>query len=126
MENYKSIYCTNCKKHTDNSDKLSAVLEGKRVCKVCSKMNGVYTLIKKDDNNFIKTSNEVRWVVYDAIGRHKQTLNYIKEGTSLLMSPFNDNFTWMTTIIDNILNKDDFSVEFETNNSIYTLYLPIK
>ena len=49
MENYKSIYCTNCKKHTDNSAKLSAVLEGKRVCKVCSKMNGVYTLTKQDD-----------------------------------------------------------------------------
>ena len=102
MGNYKSIYCVNCKKHTGNLPKLSAVLDGKRVCKNCSRMNGVYTLVKKNDSNFIKTSNEV------------------------LMSPFNDNFTWMTTIIDNILNKDDFSVEFETNNSIYTLYLPIK
>lgn len=126
MKNYKSIYCVECEKHTNNSPKLSAVLEGKRVCGNCSRMNGVYTLVKKDDNNFIKTSNEVRWIVYDAIGRHKQTLNSIKEGTSLLMSPFNDNFTWMTTMIDNILKKDDFSVEFETNNSIYTLYLPIE
>jgi len=125
MENYKSIYCTNCKKHTDNSAKLSAVLEGKRVCKVCSKMNGVYTLTKQD-GVFIKTSNDVRWIVYDEVGRYKESLDDIKNGTSLMMSPFNDNFTWMTTIIDNTSHKDDFSIEFETNNSIYTLYLPIK
>lgn len=126
MENYKSIYCINCKKHTGNSPKLSAVLDGKRVCKNCSRMNGVYTLVKKNDDNFIKTSNKVKWIVYDAIGRYKESLDVVEEGTSLLMSPFNDNFTWMTTMIDNILKKDDFSIEFETNNSIYTLYLPIE
>lgn len=125
MEDYKLIYCTNCKKHTENVKKLSAYLEGKRVCNICSKMNGVYTLVKPD-SNFIKTSGDIKWLVYDEIGRFKQSYNDIVLGSSLLMDPFNDNFTWLTTMVNNILNKDEFSIEFETNNSIYKLYLPIK
>lgn len=125
MENYNLIYCTDCGKHTENTPKLSAVMDGKRVCCECSKMNGVYTLIKPD-SNFIKTSEDVMWVVYDEVGRFKETLDEIKVGSSLLMSPFNDSFTWLTTIVNDIVEENEFSVTFETNNSIYKLYKPIK
>ena len=43
-----------------------------------------------------------------------------------LHKEFQSKSPYRYLVFDNILNKDDFSVEFETNNSIYTLYLPIE
>lgn len=125
MENYKFIYCLDCGKHTENVPKLSAVMSGNRVCKECSRMNGVYTLVKPN-SNFIKTSSDINWVIYDEVGRFKETSNNIKAGSSLLMSPFNNNFTWLTTIVKEIIQENEFSVTFETENSIYKLYKPIE
>jgi hypothetical protein len=41
---------------------------------------------------------------------------------SLLMSPFNDFFTWQTTPITEIIEQRDGYIKFKTSNSIYELY----
>ena len=126
MGNYKKIYCIECEKHTDPISKLSAVREGLRVCSECRRMNGVYTLVKPDDKTFFKGSSEVKWVKYNEVGVYKNTLDDIEVGTSLLMGPFSDSFTWLTTIVKEIINNNELFVEFETENSLYILYKPIK
>jgi hypothetical protein len=41
---------------------------------------------------------------------------------SLLMSPFNDFFTWQTTPITEIIEQRDGYIKFKTENSIYELF----
>jgi len=37
------------------------------------------------------------------------------------MSPFNDSFTWQTTVITEIVEKREGYVKFKTENSVYEL-----
>lgn len=45
----------------------------------------------------------------------------MKIGRSLILSPFNVTYTWMTTPITEIIKNDDYEKEFKTKNSHYIL-----
>lgn len=81
-----------------------------------------WKLIRERDG-LIKQSKEVIWLEWDENGRFKAKHNRPAVGRSLLMSPFNDFFTWQTTDITEILElSSDFSyVKFKTKNSNYEL-----
>ena len=122
MENNNKLYCTDCKIVTEHAPKLSAVMDGYMVCSECSKMNSFCSLIKVGDEYFQKHSRDIRWIEFDENGRGKA--QHIKPmiGCSLIMSPFNDYFTWMTTIVTEIIEEYDNYVHFKTENSEYKLY----
>jgi len=42
-------------------------------------------------------------------------------GLSLIMSPFNQFFTWQTTPITEIVEEQDDYIKFKTQNSVYRL-----
>lgn len=122
MKKNNKLYCTDCKKLTKHSPKLSALMDGYMVCGKCSKMNGFCTLIKVGDESFQKHSRDVRWVEFDEIGRGKGSHDNIMVGSSLMMSPFGLSFTWMTTVVTEIIEEYDNYVHFKTENSEYKLY----
>lgn len=119
-------YCTDCKKITEHTPKLSAVLDGKLVCCECYKMNGFCTLIKEGSGNesFHKFSKKVGWIrwVNDKISVNK-IYKHPRIGDSLVMSPFNHSFTWQTTPITEIIKRKPGFIHFKTNNSEYKLYI---
>ena len=115
------LYCLNCKSLTKHTPKLSAIMEGKMVCTVCSTMNGLCQLTKVDDERFIKTSKDFKWVEFEN-HRGKDLHDTPKVGYSLLMSPFNPYFfTWQTTEIVELISVSDNEVNFKTKNSHYIL-----
>jgi NAD-dependent SIR2 family protein deacetylase len=121
MKTNNKLYCTNCKKITNHTPKLSAIMDGAMVCTKCSKMNGFCTLLKLGDEFFEKHSKDIRWVEFENdIGKAMHLNPEI--GYSLMMSPFNDSFTWMTTVVSEIIEKNENYVEFKTENSVYKLY----
>ena len=122
MKNNNKLYCTDCKKLTKHTPKLSALMDGCMVCGKCSKMNGFCTLIKVGDESFQKHSRDVRWVEFDEIGRAKGLHEKPTVGYSLIMSPFGLSFTWMTTIVTEIIEEYDNYVHFKTENSEYKLH----
>jgi hypothetical protein len=69
-----------------------------------------------------KYSRDVLWVEWQEDGTFKEQFKEIAIGRSLIMSPFNEYYTWMTTVLTEILESDETFVKFRTNNSIYTLY----
>ena len=115
------LYCTGCKKLTKHTPKLSAIMGGSMVCTKCSKMNGFCTLVKVGDEFFEKHSKAITWIEFEN-GRGKAMHDKPQIGYSLMMSPFNDMFTWMTTIITEIIEESDNYVHFKTENSEYKLY----
>ena len=43
-------------------------------------------------------------------------------GRSLIMSPFNQSFTWQTTTITEIVEQQEDYIKFKTGNSNYELF----
>ncbi len=86
--------------------------------------NGFKWKLVRERDGLTKQSKEVIWLEWDENGRFKAKHNEPAVGRSLLMSPFNDFFTWQTTDIIEILElSNDFSyVKFKTKNSNYELF----
>ncbi len=83
-------------------------------------MGDLYNLIRKKDG--IKNqSMDIIWIEFDKFGRFKEKYDEPAIGRSLLMSPFNNFFTWMTTPIIEIIDKEENYLYFKTKNSEYIL-----
>jgi hypothetical protein len=79
-----------------------------------------WKLVRERDG-LTKQSEQVMWIEFNNDGRFKEKYDEIGLNRSLIMSPFNDFFTWQTTTVNEILEQTDEYVKFKTNNSIYTL-----
>ena len=82
------------------------------------KMN--WRLVRERDG-LTKESNDITWLEFDENGRGKERHSEPAVGRSLIMSPFNDYFTWQTTTVTEIVEQRDGYVEFRTMNSNYKL-----
>lgn len=84
------------------------------------------TLIKTEDDSFVKLSSKVGFIKYDENDRGKELLNKPELGTALLMSPFNETYTWLTTTIEEIIEEKHINgvnyLKFRTMNTLYELY----
>jgi hypothetical protein len=62
------------------------------------------------------------WIEFNDEGRFKSKHDEPAIGRSLIMSPFNQFFTWQTTPITEMLEERDGYIKFKTENSNYTLW----
>ena len=72
-------------------------------------------------HKIFKHSEKVMWVEFNDDGRFQEKYDEIGLNRSLIMSPFNDFFTWQTSTVTEILEHTDEYVKFKTTNSVYTL-----
>ena len=79
-----------------------------------------WKLVRERDE-LTKQSKEVMWLEWNEDGRFKEKHDVPGIGRSLIMSPFNEFFTWQTTDIKEILEQKEDYVKFKTNNSTYEL-----
>jgi len=79
-----------------------------------------WKLIRERDG-LMKQSKEVMWVEFNEDGRFKEKYDEPAVDRSLIMSPFNDFFTWQTTTITEIVEQRDSYIKFKTQNSNYEL-----
>jgi len=82
-----------------------------------------WKLVREHDG-LTNQSKEVVWIEFGEDGRFKAKHEEPGVGRSLLMSPFNNFFTWQTTGVTEIVaatpNLD--YVKFKTTNSTYELF----
>lgn len=79
-----------------------------------------YKLVREGDG-LSKTSKEVIWVEWNSNGTFNSKHSEPGLGRSLIMSPFNQFFTWQTTQITEILENRENLIKFKTKNSTYVL-----
>lgn len=73
-------------------------------------------------DGLLKMSNDIKWIEFNEDGTFKEDHGHdFAIGRSLLMSPFNEFFTWQTTPMIEIVSIDFGQIVFKTKNSIYTL-----
>jgi hypothetical protein len=80
-----------------------------------------YKLVRGRDQ-LTKTSVDVKWLEFDENGRYKADSKDIAIGRSLIMSPFNQFFTWQTTLVTEIIEQKEDYIKFNTENSSYELF----
>jgi hypothetical protein len=79
-----------------------------------------WKLVRERDG-LTKQSAEVMWIEFAEDGFFKQRHEEPAIGRSLLMSPFNQFFTWQTTIVTEITEQREDCIKFKTENSVYEL-----
>jgi hypothetical protein len=80
-----------------------------------------WKLVRERDG-LTNQSKDIKWIEWNEEGRFKADHKEPAVGRALLMSPFNDFFTWMTTDVTEILENQDDYVKFRTRNSNYELW----
>ena len=80
-----------------------------------------YRLVRERDG-LTKTAPEVKWLEFDENGKYKAEYDEIAINRALLLSPFNQFFTWQTTLVTEIIEQREGYVKFATENSIYELW----
>lgn len=80
-----------------------------------------WKLVRERDG-LTKQSNDITWVEWNEDGRFKAQFKEIDLDRSLIMSPFNESFTWQTTTVTKIVEQREDYIKFETTNSVYELF----
>ena len=80
-----------------------------------------WKLVRERDG-LTKQSKEVMWIEWNEDGTFKSKHDEPAIGRSLIMSPFNQSFTWQTTTITEIVEQRDGYIKFKTENSNYELW----
>ena len=80
-----------------------------------------WKLVRERDG-LTKQSSEVMWVEFDEEGKFKSKHDEPAVDRSLIMSPFNQFFTWQTTTITEIVEEREDYIKFNTLNSVYELW----
>ena len=80
-----------------------------------------WKLVRERDG-LTNQSKDIKWLEWNEEGRVREDHNEPAVGRSLLMSPFNDFFTWMTTDITEIVEQREDYIKFKTRNSNYELF----
>ena len=108
-------------------DKIPVVIDEDNVLKIAIEQGVIenefnWKLVRERDG-LTKKSKEVMWIEWNEDGRFQAKHEDIAVGRSLLMSPFNDFFTWQTTVVTQITaaTPDSEYIEFNTTNSKYRL-----
>jgi len=83
--------------------------------------NTQWKLVRERDN-LTKYSDGIIWMEWNEDRTFKAKHEHIGVGHSLLMSPFNDAFSWQTTEIVDFHVREEGGWCFETKNSNYILY----
>ena len=80
-----------------------------------------WKLVRERDG-LTKQSKEVIWIEFNDEGRFKSKHDEPAIGRSLIMSPFNQFFTWQTTTLTEIVEEREDYIKFKTQNSDYELW----
>ena len=80
-----------------------------------------WKLVRERDG-LTKESENIIWIEFNEEGRFKEKFDEIAVGRSLLMSPFNQFFTWQTTTVTEIVEQREDYIKFKTQNSNYELF----
>jgi hypothetical protein len=80
-----------------------------------------WKLVRESDG-LTKQSKGVLWLEFNDDGTFKSEYKEPAIGRSLIMSPFNQFFTWQTTTITDIVEQTEYYIKFKTKNSNYELW----
>jgi len=109
-----------------NQIKIPAVLDKDNVLRIAVEQGVVenefnWKLVRERDG-LTNQSKAIKWLEWNDEGRFKAEHDKPAIGYSLIMSPFNQFFTWQTTAVTEIVEQREDYLKFKTRNSNYELF----
>lgn len=80
-----------------------------------------WKLVRESDG-LVRIANDIMWLEWKEDRTFKSKHDEPAIDRSLIMSPFNDFFTWQTTPITEIVEQKENYLKFKTENSVYELF----
>jgi len=77
--------------------------------------------LTRDRDGLTRHSFAKEWIEWNEDGTYKESHEDVALGLSLVMSPFNHYYTWMTTTVTEIVEDTEERIKFKTENSNYEL-----
>lgn len=84
-----------------------------------------FKLVRERDG-LTKYSSAIKWIEWNGDGTLNNHHDTPAIGFSLLMSPFDESYTWLTTPITGIVEEREGYIKFNTQNSVYELWNDIE
>ena len=89
--------------------------------KILLEQEGMNWELVRTHDGLTKRSNKILWIEWNEDGTFKDKHDTPEIDRSLIMSPFNQFFTWQTTTITELIEVTDDLIRFKTINSEYEL-----
>ena len=80
----------------------------------------MYKIIRKNDSKEM-FSETFKFITYDENGKGKSLEDNIQIDSALVLPPYNAMYSWMTTLITEIITNNDEKIHFKTKNSEYLI-----
>jgi len=81
-----------------------------------------YKIVRESDG-LTKSGNRILWIDWEKDGSFHSSHNEPKLERSLIIDPRGMSYTWMTTVITEIVEYREDYVKFKTENSVYELFI---
>ena len=81
-----------------------------------------YKLVREHDGLTVN-GNRILWIDWDIDGTFHSSHYEPKLDRSLIVDPQGMNYTWMTTILTEIIEQREGYIKFRTSNSVYELFI---
>jgi hypothetical protein len=80
----------------------------------------MYKITRKNDGKEM-LSETFKFIDYDNNGRGKSLEENIEIDRALILPPYNEYYSWMTTQITEIIENNNDRIHFKTKNSEYLI-----
>ena len=81
-----------------------------------------YKLVREHDSLTI-AGNRILWIDWESDGTFHSSHHEPKLDRSLIVDPHHMSYTWMTTVVTEIIEQREDYIKFRTSNSVYELFI---
>lgn len=81
-----------------------------------------YKLVREHDG-LTNVGDKILWIDWKKDGTFHSSHNEPKLDRSLIIDPHRMSYTWMTTVVTEIIEQREDYIKFRTSNSVYELFI---
>ena len=81
-----------------------------------------YKLVRESDG-LTKAGNRILWIDWEMSGTFQSSHDELGLGRSFILDPHLMSYTWMTTVVTEIIEQREDYIKFRTSNSVYELFI---
>jgi hypothetical protein len=81
-----------------------------------------YKLVRERDG-LVNTGNKIKWIEWNEDGTFQSSHDEPGLNRSFILDPHLMSYTWMTTVVTEIIEQREDYIKFRTSNSVYELFI---
>ena len=81
-----------------------------------------YKLVRERDG-LVNVGNKIKWIEWNEDKTFHSSHDEPRLGRSLILDPHSISYTWMTTVVTEIIEQREDYIKFRTSNSVYELFI---